>query len=208
MIHHKQHGKKRTLALLLAGSVLFTNIPVSANAVSDIELSADESASDETANTGNTATNDAVDISIDSIDENTASSTVDDSSELQSAAPDDSTSSDDFSSDDDEAVFSSGSESPNSENIDRHSLHHYRTWMHLLRNRKLTVISALQAMHFIPELTMQMKRDLSLRLKIREIPASAGLSASHPTLRRLCLPGNRSTTIFPKNNWLISGQIE
>ena len=60
MIHHKQHGKKRTLALLLAGSVLFTNIPVSANAVSDIELSADESASDETANTGNTATNDAV----------------------------------------------------------------------------------------------------------------------------------------------------
>ena len=69
MIHHKQHGKKRTLALLLAGSVLFTNIPVSANAVSDIELSADESASDETANTGNTATNDAVDISIDSIDE-------------------------------------------------------------------------------------------------------------------------------------------
>lgn len=117
MIHHKQHGKKRTLALLLAGSVLFTNIPVSANAVSDIELSADESASDETANTGNTATNDAVDISIDSIDENTASSTVDDSSELQSAAPDDSTSSDDFSSDDDEAVFSSGSESPNSENI-------------------------------------------------------------------------------------------
>ena len=118
MIHHKQHGKKRTLALLLAGSVLFTNIPVSANAVSDIELSADESASDETANTGNTATNDAVDISIDSIDENTASSTVDDSSELQSAAPDDSTSSDDFSSGDDEAVFSSGSESPNSENID------------------------------------------------------------------------------------------
>ncbi|RGN88615.1 hypothetical protein DXB38_06030 [Blautia obeum] len=86
MIHHKQHGKKRTLVLLLAGSVLFTNIPVSANAVSDIELSADESASDETANTGNTATNDAVDISIDSIDENTASSTVDDSSELQSAA--------------------------------------------------------------------------------------------------------------------------
>ena len=118
MIHHKQHSKKRTLALLLAGSVLFTNIPVSANAVSDIELSADESASDETDNTGNTVTNDTVDISIDSIDENTASSTVDDSSELQSAAPDDSTSSDDFSSDDDEAVFSSGSESPNSENID------------------------------------------------------------------------------------------
>lgn len=118
MIHHKQHGKKRTLALLLAGSVLFTNIPVSANAVSDIELSADESASDETANTGNTATNDAVDISIDSIDENTASATVEDSSELQSVASDDSTSSDDFSSDDDEAVFSSGAESPNSENID------------------------------------------------------------------------------------------
>lgn len=118
MIHHKQHGKKRTLALLLAGSVLFTNIPVSANSVSDIELSADESASDETDNTGNTVTNDTVDISIDSIDENTASSTVDDSSELQSAAPDDSTSSDDFSSDDDEAVFSSGAESPNSENID------------------------------------------------------------------------------------------
>lgn len=118
MIHHKQHSKKRTLALLLAGSVLFTNIPVSANSVSDIELSADESASDETDNTGNTVTNDTVDISIDSIDENTASSTVDDSSELQSAAPDDSTSSDDFSSDDDEAVFSSGSESPNSENID------------------------------------------------------------------------------------------
>ena len=117
MIHHKQHGKKRTLALLLAGSVLFTNIPVSANSVSDIELSADESASDETDNTGNTVTNDTVDISIDSIDENTASSTVDDSSELQSAAPDDSTSSDDFSSDDDEAVFSSGAESPNSENI-------------------------------------------------------------------------------------------
>lgn len=117
MIYHKQHSKKRTLALLLAGSVLFTNIPVSANAVSDVELSADESASDETANTGNTATNDAVDISIDSIDENTASSTVDDSSELQSAVPDDSTSSDDFSSDDDEAVFSSGAESPNSENI-------------------------------------------------------------------------------------------
>lgn len=117
MIHHKQHGKKRTLALLLAGSVLFTNIPVSANAVSDIELSADESASDETDNTGNTVTNDTVDISIDSIDENTASATVDDSSELQSAAPDDSTSSDDFSSDDDEAVFSSGAESPNSENI-------------------------------------------------------------------------------------------
>ena len=118
MIHHKQHSKKRTLALLLAGSVLFTNIPVSANAVSDIELSADESASDETDNTGNTVTNDTVDISIDSIDENTASSTVEDSSELQSAASDDSTSSDDFSSDDDEAVFSSGSESPNSENID------------------------------------------------------------------------------------------
>lgn len=117
MIHHKQHGKKRTLALLLAGSVLFTNIPVSANSVSDIELSADESASDETDNTGNTVTNDTVDISIDSIDENTASSMVDDSSELQSAAPDDSTSSDDFSSDDDEAVFSSGAESPNSENI-------------------------------------------------------------------------------------------
>lgn len=118
MIHHKQHSKKRTLALLLAGSVLFTNIPVSANAVSDVELSADESASDETDNTGNTATNDAVDISIDSIDENTASATVEDSSELQSAASDDSTSSDDFSSDDDEAVFSSGAESPNSENID------------------------------------------------------------------------------------------
>ena len=118
MIHHKQHDKKRILALLLAGSVLFTNIPVSANAVSDVELSADESASDETDNTGNTATNDAVDISIDSIDENTASATVEDSSELQSAASDDSTSSDDFSSDDDEAVFSSGSESPNSENID------------------------------------------------------------------------------------------
>lgn len=117
MIYHKQHSKKRTLALLLAGSVLFTNIPVSANSVSDIELSADESASDETDNTGNTVTNDTVDISIDSIDENTASSTVDDSSELQSAAPDDSTSSDDFSSDDDEAVFSSGAESPNSENI-------------------------------------------------------------------------------------------
>lgn len=118
MIHHKQHGKKRTLALLLAGSVLFTNIPVSANAVSDVELSADESASDETDNTGNTATNDAVDISIDSIDENTASATVEDSSELHSVASDDSTSSDDFSSDDDEAVFSSGTESPNSENID------------------------------------------------------------------------------------------
>ena len=118
MIHHKQHGKKRTLALLLAGSVLFTNIPVSANAVSDVELSADESASDETDNTGNTATNDAVDISIDSIDENTASATVEDSSELQSVASDDSTSSDDFSSDDDEAVFSSGAESPSSENID------------------------------------------------------------------------------------------
>lgn len=123
MIHHKQHGKKRTLALLLAGSVLFTNIPVSANAVSDVELSADESASDETDNTGNTATNDAVDISIDSIDENTASATVEDSSELQSVASDDSTSSDDFSSDDfssddDEAVFSSGTESPSSENID------------------------------------------------------------------------------------------
>lgn len=118
MIHHKQHSKKRTLALLLAGSVLFTNIPVSANAVSDVELSADESASDETDNTGNTATNDAVDISIDSIDENTASATVEDSSELHSAASDDSTSSDDFSSDDDEAVFSSGAESPNSENID------------------------------------------------------------------------------------------
>ena len=118
MIHHKQHGKKRTLALLLAGSVLFTNIPVSANAISDVELSADESASDETDNTGNTATNDAVDISIDSIDENTASATVEDSSELQSAASDDSTSSDDFSSDDDEAVFSSGAESPSSENID------------------------------------------------------------------------------------------
>lgn len=117
MIHHKQHGKKRTLALLLAGSVLFTNIPVSANAVSDVELSADESASGETDNTGNTATNDAVDISIDSIDENTASATVEDSSELQSVASDDSTSSDDFSSDDDEAVFSSGAESPNSENI-------------------------------------------------------------------------------------------
>lgn len=118
MIHHKQHDKKRTLALLLAGSVLFTNIPVSANAVSDVELSADESASGETDNTGNTATNDAVDISIDSIDENTASATVEDSSELQSVASDDSTSSDDFSSDDDEAVFSSGAESPNSENID------------------------------------------------------------------------------------------
>lgn len=123
MIHHKQHSKKRTLALLLAGSVLFTNIPVSANAVSDVELSADESASDETDNTGNTATNDAVDISIDSIDENTASATVEDSSELQSVASDDSTSSDDFSSDDfssddDKAVFSSGAESPNSENID------------------------------------------------------------------------------------------
>lgn len=118
MIHHKQRSKKRTLALLLAGSVLFTNIPVSANAVSDVELSADESASDETNNTGNTATNDAVDISIDSIDENTASATVEDSSELQSVASDDSTSSDDFSSDDDEAVFSSGAESPNSENID------------------------------------------------------------------------------------------
>lgn len=118
MIHHKQHGKKRTLALLLAGSVLFTNIPVSANAVSDIELSADESASDETDNTGNTVTNDTVDISIDSIDENTASATVEDSSELQSVASDDSTSSDDFSSDDDEAVFSSGAESPNGENID------------------------------------------------------------------------------------------
>ena len=118
MIHHKQHGKKRTLALLLAGSVLFTNIPVSANAVSDVELSVDESASDETNNTGNTATNDAVDISIDSIDENTASATVEDSSELQSVASDASTSSDDFSSDDDEAVFSSGAESPNSENID------------------------------------------------------------------------------------------
>lgn len=118
MIHHKQHSKKRTLALLLAGSVLFTNIPVSANAVSDVELSADESASDETDNTGNTATNDAVDISIDSIDENTASATVEDSSELQSAASDDSTSSDDFSSDDGEAVFSSGAESPSSENID------------------------------------------------------------------------------------------
>ena len=118
MIHHKQHSKKRTLALLLAGSVLFTNIPVSANAVSDVELSVDESASDETNNTGNTATNDAVDISIDSIDENTASATVEDSSELQSVASDDSTSSDDFSSDDDEAVFSSGAESPNSENID------------------------------------------------------------------------------------------
>lgn len=118
MIHHKQHGKKRTLALLLVGSVLFTNIPVSANAVSDIELSADESASDETDNTGNTATNDAVDISIDSIDENTASATVEDSSELQFVASDDSTSSDDFSSDDDEAVFSSGAESPSSENID------------------------------------------------------------------------------------------
>ena len=123
MIHHKQHSKKRTLALLLAGSVLFTNIPVSANAVSDVELSADESASDETDNTGNTATNDAVDISIDSIDENTASATVEDSSELQSVASDDSTSSDDFSSDDfssddDEAVFSSGTESPSSENID------------------------------------------------------------------------------------------
>lgn len=118
MIHHKQHSKKRTLALLLAGSVLFTNIPVSANAVSDIELSADESASDETDNTGNTATNDAVDISIDSIDENTDSATVEDSSEFQSVASDDSTSSDDFSSDDDEAVFSSGAESPNSENID------------------------------------------------------------------------------------------
>ena len=118
MIYHKQHSKKRTLALLLAGSVLFTNIPVSANAVSDVELSADESASDETANTGNTATNDAVDISIDSIDENTASATVEDSSELQSVASDDSTSSDDFSSDDDEAVFSSGAESPNNENID------------------------------------------------------------------------------------------
>ena len=118
MIHHKQHSKKRTLALLLAGSVLFTNIPVSANAVSDVELSADESASDETDNTGNTATNDAVDISIDSIDKNTASATVEDSSELQSVASDDSTSSDDFSSDDDEAVFSSGAESPSSENID------------------------------------------------------------------------------------------
>ena len=118
MIHHKQHGKKRTLALLLAGSVLFTNIPISANAVSDVELSADESASDETDNTGNTATNDAVDISIDYIDENTASATVEDSSELQSVASDDSTSSDDFSSDDDEAVFSSGAESPSSENID------------------------------------------------------------------------------------------
>lgn len=118
MIHHKQHSKKRTLALLLAGSVLFTNIPVSANAISDIELSADESASDETDNTGNTATNDAVDISIDSIDENTASATVEDSSELQSVASDDSTSSDDFSSDDDEAIFSSGAESPSSENID------------------------------------------------------------------------------------------
>lgn len=118
MIHHKQHGKKRTLALLLAGSVLFTNIPISANAVSDVELSADESASDETDSTGNTATNDAVDISIDSIDENTASATVEDSSELQSVASDDSTSSDDFSSDDDEAVFSSGAESPSSENID------------------------------------------------------------------------------------------
>lgn len=118
MIHHKQHSKKRTLALLLAGSVLFTNIPVSANAVSDVELSADESASDETDNTGNTATNDAVDISIDSIDENTASATVEDSSELQSVASGDSTSSDDFSSDDDEAVFSSGTESPSSENID------------------------------------------------------------------------------------------
>lgn len=118
MIHHKQRSKKRTLALLLAGSVLFTNIPVSANAVSDVELSADESTSDETNNTGNTATNDAVDISIDSIDENTASATVEDSSELQSVASDDSTSSDDFSSDDDEAVFSSGAESPNSENID------------------------------------------------------------------------------------------
>ena len=118
MIHHKQHSKKRTLALLLAGSVLFTNIPVSANAVSDVELSVDESASDETNNTGNTATNDAVDISIDSIDENTASATVEDSSELQSVASDASTSSDDFSSDDDEAVFSSGAESPNSENID------------------------------------------------------------------------------------------
>jgi len=118
MIYHKQHSKKRTLALLLAGSVLFTNIPVSANAVSDVELSADESASDETANTGNTATNDAVDISIDSIDENTASATVEDSSELQSVASDDSTSSDDFSSDDDEAFFSSGAESPNGENID------------------------------------------------------------------------------------------
>ena len=118
MIYHKQHSKKRTLALLLAGSVLFTNIPVSANAVSDVELSADESASDETDNTGNTATNDAVDISIDSIDENTASATVEDSSELQSVASDDSTSSDDFSSDDDEAFFSSGAESPNGENID------------------------------------------------------------------------------------------
>lgn len=118
MIHRKQHSKKRTLALLLAGSVLFTNIPVSANTVSDVELSADESASDETDNTGNTATNDAVDISIDSIDENTASATVEDSSELQSVASDDSTSSDDFSSDDDEAVFSSGAESPSSENID------------------------------------------------------------------------------------------
>ena len=118
MIYHKQHSKKRTLALLLAGSVLFTNIPVSANAVSDVELSADESASDETANTGNTATNDAVDISIDSIDENTDSATVEDSSEFQSVASDDSTSSDDFSSDDDEAVFSSGAESPNNENID------------------------------------------------------------------------------------------
>lgn len=118
MIHHKQRSKKRTLALLLAGSVLFTNIPVSANAVSDVELSADESASDKTDNTGNTATNDAVDISIDSIDENTTSATVEDSSELQSVASDDSTSSDDFSSDDDESVFSSGAESPNSENID------------------------------------------------------------------------------------------
>ena len=146
--------------------------------------------------------------------------TVDDSSELQSAAPDDSTSSDDFSSDDDEAVFSSGSESPNSENID------YILGRPMTDEERQAQLAPLQNLDaFAPEPEVDSNIGIAsyalypgtynaneerfvTEVKIREIPASAGLSASHPTLRLLCLPGNRSTTIFPKNNWLISGQIE
>ena len=116
MIYHKRHAKK--LALLLAGSLLFTNISVYASTDSDISFSADEADISGSGDTQASSASDSADVTIDDDDE--ASLTVADedaSSEIQSDTSE-AEAYDDFSSDDNASSFSSDDDLQNADEPD------------------------------------------------------------------------------------------
>lgn len=116
MIYHKRRAKK--LALLLAGSLLFSNIPVYASTDSDISVSADEADISVSGDTQTSPVSDSADVTIDDSDETSLTVADEDASNEVQSDTAEAEAYDDFSSDDNASAFSSDDDSQSTDEPD------------------------------------------------------------------------------------------